>query len=188
MTIQGWFPLGCTGLIFLLSKELLRIFSSTTIQKHQFFGIQPSLWSNSHISAWLLEKTVLTIWTFVSKVLSLLCKMLSRLVIAFLPRSKCLLISWLQSVSTLILEPKKIKSVIASTFPPFISPFYEVMEPDAMVLVFWMLSFKAAFSLSSFTIIKRLFSSSSLSTVKVMLSAYLRLLIFLHFWMYLSWG
>ena len=54
MNIQGWFPLGLTGLISLLSKELSRVFSSTTIWKHQFFGAQPSLWSNSHFHAWLL--------------------------------------------------------------------------------------------------------------------------------------
>ena len=56
VNIQGWFPLGLTGLISLLSKGLSRVFfSSTTIQKHQFFGAQPSLWSNSHIHTWLLE-------------------------------------------------------------------------------------------------------------------------------------
>ena len=54
--IQGLFSLGLTGLISLLSKGLSRVFSSTTVQKHQFFGIQPSLWSNFHISIWLLEK------------------------------------------------------------------------------------------------------------------------------------
>ena len=56
MNIQGWFPLGLTGLISLQSKGLSRIFSNTTVQKHQFFGAQPSLWSNSHICSWLLEK------------------------------------------------------------------------------------------------------------------------------------
>ena len=56
MNIQGWFPLGLTGLISLLSKGLLRVFSNTTIRKHQFFGTQPSLWSSSHIHTWLLEK------------------------------------------------------------------------------------------------------------------------------------
>ena len=56
MNIQGWFPLGLTGLISLLSKCLSRVFSSTTIRKHQFFGTQPSLWSNSHIHTWPLEK------------------------------------------------------------------------------------------------------------------------------------
>ena len=56
MNIQGWFPLELTGLISLQSKGLSRAFSSTTIQKHQFFGTQPSLWSNSHSHTWLLEK------------------------------------------------------------------------------------------------------------------------------------
>ena len=56
MNIQNWLPLGLTGLISLLSKRLSRVFSSTTVQKHQFFGAQPSLWSNSHICTWLLEK------------------------------------------------------------------------------------------------------------------------------------
>jgi len=55
-TETDWFPLGFTGLILLLSKELSRVFSNTTVQKHQFFGTQPSLWSNSHICKWLLEK------------------------------------------------------------------------------------------------------------------------------------
>ena len=54
--IQGWFPLGSTGLISLQSKELSRVFSSTAVWKHQFFGAQPCLWSNSHIHTWLLEK------------------------------------------------------------------------------------------------------------------------------------
>ena len=104
--------------------------------------------------------------------MSLLFIMLSRFVIAFLPRSKRLLILWLQSV---ILEPKKIKSITVSTFPPTIC--HEVMEPDAMILVFWMLNFKPGFSLSSFTLIK-FFSFSWLSAFKVV-SAYLKLLIFL---------
>ena len=72
MNIQGWFPVGSTALIFLQSKGLSRVFSSTTIQKHQFFSVQPSLWSNSHIHTWLQEKTIaLTRQTFVSKVISL---------------------------------------------------------------------------------------------------------------------
>ena len=73
-------------------------------------------------------------WTFVGKVMSLLFHMLSSLVIDFLPRSKCLLISWLQSPSAVILEPPKIKSVTVSTDSPFIC--HEVMGPDAMILVF----------------------------------------------------
>ena len=102
--------------------------------------------------------------------------MLSRLVITFLPRIKRLLISWLQSPSVVILEAKKIKSHYFYCFPIYL---HEVMGPDAMMLVFWMLSFKQGFSLSSFTFIKRLLSSSSLSAIRVVSSAYLRLLIFL---------
>ena len=89
--------------------------------------------------------------------------MLSRLVIAFLPRSKHLLISWQESPSSVILEPKK-KSVTVSIVSSSIS--HEVMGPDAMILVFWMLSYKPEFSLSSFTFVKRLFSSPSLSTIE----------------------
>ena len=111
--------------------------------------------------------------TFVGKVMSLLFNMLSRLVITFLPRRKRLLISWLQSPSAVILEPNKIKSVTVSP-----SICHGVMRPDAMFIAFWMLSFKPTFSLSSFTFIKRLFSSS-LSAIRVVSSAYLRLLIFL---------
>ena len=107
----------------------------------------------------------LTRWTFVGKGMSLLLNVLSRLVITFLPRSKSLLISWLQSPSAVILEPKKIKSVSVSIVSPSIS--HEVMGPDAMILVFWMLSFKPTFSLSLFTFIKRLFSSSSPSAIRV---------------------
>ena len=80
-------------------------------------------------------KTIaLTIWTFVGKVMSLLCNMLSRLVINFLPRSKRLFILWLQSPSAMILEPPKIKSATVSTVYPSIC--LEVMGPDAMMLVF----------------------------------------------------
>ena len=115
--------------------------------------------------------------TLVGKVMSLLFNMLSRLVITFLPRSKHLLISWLQSPSAVILEPRKIKSDTVFTVSPSIC--HEVMGLDAMTLVFWMLSFKPTFLLSSFTFIKSLFSSSSLSAIRVESSAYLRLLIFL---------
>ena len=109
--------------------------------------------------------------------MSLLFNMLSRLVITFLSRSKHLLISWRQSPSAVILEPPKIKSDTVSTVSPSIS--HEVMGPDAMILVFSMLSFKPTFSLSSFTFIKRLFSSSLLSAIRLVSPAYLRLLIFL---------
>ena len=115
---------------------------------------------------------VLSRW-FVSRAVSLLFNILSSLVIAFLPRSKHLLFSWLQSPSAVILEPKKIKAIIVSP-----SICHEVMGPDAMIFVFWMLSFKTALLLSSFTFIKRLFSFSSLSATEVVSYAYLRLLIF----------
>ena len=122
------------------------------------------------------KNIALTRRAFVGKVMSLLFNMLSRLVITFLPRSKRLLISWLQSPSAVILEPPKIKSDTISTVSSSI--YHEVIGPDAMIFVFWMLSFKPTFSLSSFTFIKRLFSSS-LSAIRVVSSAYLRLLIFL---------
>ena len=130
------------------------------------------------IHTWLLEKTIaLTICTFVSKVMSLLFNMLSRLVIALLTRSKCPLISWLQSSSAVVLETKKTDSVTVSIVYPSI--FNEEKGPEDMILVFWLVRFKPEFSLSSFTFIKRLFSSSLLSTIRVVASAYLRLLIFL---------
>ena len=92
-------------------------------------------------------KTIaMTIRTFVGKVMPLLFNMLSRFVIAFLPRSKSLLISWLQLPSTVIMEPKKRKYVTVSTYPPYI--YYEVMGLNAMISAFWMLSFKPVVSLS----------------------------------------
>ena len=123
-------------------------------------------------------KTIsLILLTFVGKVMCLLFNTLSKFVILFLPRNKHLLISWLQSPSAVILEPKKINSLTVLIVPSSIC--HEVMGPDAMIFVFWVLSFKSAFSLSSFTLIKRLVSSPSLSAIKVASSAYLRLLIFL---------
>ena len=95
--------------------------------------------------------------------MSLVFNMLSRLVITFLPRSKHLLVLWLQSPSTVILEPPKIKSATVFIVSP--SVFHELMGSDAMILVFWMFGFKPTFSLFSFTFIKRLFSSSSLSAM-----------------------
>ena len=122
-------------------------------------------------------KTIaLTIWNFVDKVMSLLFNTLSGFVTAFLPRSKHLLISWLQSLSAVILEPKKIKSVTVSIVSPSIC--HDVMGPDAMIFVFeyWVLSqlFYSLLSTSS-----RDSSSSSLSAVRVVSTAYLWLLIFL---------
>ena len=109
-------------------------------------------------------------WTFDGKVMSLLFNMLSRLVITFLLRSKHLLISWLQSPSAMILEPRKIKSATVSTVSRSIC--HEVTGLDALIFFFKMLSFNPAFSLYSFTFIKSLFSSSSGSALKVVSSAY----------------
>jgi len=131
----------------------------------------------SHLYMTTGKAIALTIQTFVSKVMYLLFNMLSRFVITFLPRSKCLLILWLQSLSAMILEPKKLKSVTVSSFLPSIC--HEVLGLYAMILVFWMLNFNPGFSLFSLTFIKRLFSSSLLSAIKVVLSAYLRLWIFI---------
>ena len=117
MNIQGWFPLGLTGLISWLPKETLKSLlqhhnSKASILWHSaFFMVQLS-----HPYMTTGKLIALTIWTSVGKVMSLLFNTLSRFVIAFLPRSKCLLILWLQSLSTVILELKKIKSVTVSTF------------------------------------------------------------------------
>jgi len=122
---------------------------------HRIFQARVLEWgatafSNPYMTT--VKTIALTRWTLVDKVMSLLFNMLSRLDIAFLPRSKRLLISWLQSPSAVILEPKKLKSLTVSIISPSIC--HEVMEPNAMILVFLMLSFKPTFSLSSFTFIK----------------------------------
>ena len=136
-------------------KSLLQYHSSkASILQHSAFFIIQLL--HSYITT---GKTIaLTRRTFVGKVTSLLLNMLSRLVIAFLPRSRRLWISWLQSSSAVILEPIKIKSVTVSIVCPSIC--HQVMGPDATILVFWMLSFKPTFSLSSLTFLKKLISSS----------------------------
>ena len=108
-----------TDLISLLSKGLSKIFSSTIVWKHQLLSALPSLWFNSHICTWLLEKPIaLTIWIFVGKVMSLLFNMLSRFVIAFLPRTKHLLILWLQSLSAMILRTQENKICHCFHFSP----------------------------------------------------------------------
>ena len=123
-------------------KSLLQHHSSkaSILQHSAFFTVQLS-----HPYMTTGKTIVLTRRTFVGKVTSLPFNMLSRLVITFLPRSKRLLISWLQSPSSVILEPKKMKSATVSTLSPSIS--HEVMGPDAIILVFWKLSFKPTFSL-----------------------------------------
>ena len=134
MNFQGWFPLGLTGLIYLLSKgisSLLQHHSSkaSILQLSAFFMVQLS-----HLYVITRKTIALITQTFVGKVMYLLFNMLSRFIIAFLPRSKHLLISWLQSPSTVIWEPEKIKPASVSTFFPFIC--HEVMGPDAMLFIF----------------------------------------------------
>ena len=115
MNIQNLVPLGWTGWISLQSKRLSRVFSNTTVQKHRFFGTQPKFIIQLSHPYMTTGKTIaLTRWTFVGKVVSLLFNILSSLVIAFLPRSKCLLISWLQSPFAMVLKPKKVKSLTVS--------------------------------------------------------------------------
>ena len=109
--IQGWFPTGLTGLLLLLSKRLSRVFSSTSLKASVLWCSAFFMVQLSHPYMTTRKTIALTRRNFVGKVMSLLFNMLSRFVIAFLPRSKCLLISWLQSLSTMILEPKNIKSV-----------------------------------------------------------------------------
>ena len=112
-------------------KSLLQhhIWKGSILQHSIFFMVQLS-----HVYKTIGKTTALTMWTFVNKVMFLPLNTNSRFVIAFFPRSKCILISWLQSPSTVILEPKKIKFVPASSF--FSSIYHEVMGPDAMILVF----------------------------------------------------
>ena len=112
-------------------KSLLQHHSSkaSILRRSTFFTVQLS-----HPYMTIGKTIALTRWTFVGKVMSLLLNMLSRLVITFLPRSKRLLISWLQSPSAVILEPPKIKSVTVSIVSPSIC--HEVMGPEAIILVF----------------------------------------------------
>ena len=112
-------------------KSLLQYHSSkaSILKRSAFFIVQLS-----HQYRTTGKTIVLTTWIFVGKIMSLLFNKLFMLVITFLPRSKCLLISWLQSPSAVILEPQKIKSVTVSIVSP--SVFHEVMGPDAMILVF----------------------------------------------------
>ena len=151
MNTQDWSLLVWTGYISLQSKGLSRVFSNTTVQKHQFFGAQLSIVQLSHPYMTSGKTIALTGRTFVCKAVVLLFNMLSRLVITFLPRSKRLLISWQQLPSAVILEPRKIKSDTVSTVSPSIC--HEVMGLDAMILVSecWALSqlFHSPLSLSS---------------------------------------
>ena len=177
MNIQNWFPLGLTGIVSLQSKGLksfLQLHSSkaSIIQPSAFFMVPLS-----HPYMTIGETIALTTWTLVGKVMTLLFNMLSKFIIAFLPRREHLLISWLLSPSSVILEPKKRKSVTVFIVSHLFAMNWWNQLPWSWL--FWMLSFKPAFSPSSFTFIKILFSSCLLSYIRVVSSAYLRLLTFL---------
>ena len=131
---------------------------------------------HSHPYMTIGKTTVLTRQIFVGKVMSLLFNMLSRFVIAFLPRSKRL--SFVTAV-TIHSDFGAQENKICHCFHFYPSICHEVMGPDALIFVFWILSFKPTFSLPSSTCIKRLFSSSLLSAIRVVSSAYVMLLIFL---------
>ena len=134
-----------------LKSPLQHHSSKASVLQHSAFFIVQLL----HPYMTTRKNTALARWTFVGKVMSLLFNMLSRLVIAFSLKSKHLLISWLQSLSAVILEPKKIKSLTVSTVSPTIC--HEVMRPDAMILVFWMLRgflFLFFFSINLFVLIR----------------------------------
>ena len=156
----------CVGKVMSLPFNMLSRFVITFLPRRKCLLI---LWLQSPSAVILEPKKIKSLsfhcfpvylpWRDGTKCHNLLFDMLSMLVITFLPRSKHLLISWLQSQSVVIWKPKKIKSLTVSTVSPSIR--HEVMGLYAMIVVFWMLSFKPTFSLSSFTFIKRLFSSSS---------------------------
>ena len=168
MNIQDWFPLGWTGLISLLSTRLSTVFSSTAIWNFNFSALSllycpvftsvHDYWKNHRFGHF-------------GKVTSLLFNTLSRFVTAFLPRSKQFLISWLQSPSTVNLDPKKIKPVTVSIVFPSI--FHEMTRCHDLCFL------NASFFTLLFYFIKRLFISFSPSAIKVVSSAYMRLLIFL---------
>ena len=138
VNIQDWFHLGLIGWISLQSREFSRVFN-TTVQSISSLVLSFFMVQLSHPYMITGKTITLTRWTFVVKVISLLFNMLSGLVIAFFPRSKHLLISWLQSPSAMILKPKKINSVTVSVVSPSI--WHEVTGLDVMIFVFWLRSF-----------------------------------------------
>ena len=156
VNIQDWFPLGMTGLISLLSKGLSRVFSSTTKQKHQSFGAQLSLWSNSHPYITTGKIMALTVQIF------------------YWQSDVSMSVNFVAAV-TVGSDFGAQENKICHCFHFF--PFYLPWSDGIMILVFWTLNFKPVFSLLSLTLIKRLFSSFLLSAVRVLAFAYLRLLI-----------
>ena len=166
MNIQDWFPSGLTSLISLLSKGLLRVFSRTTVQKHQFFISQPSLWSNSYIHIWLLEKP--QIWPYGPLSANwCLCFLICYLgfVTVFLPRSKASF-NFMAAVTICSdFGAQENKVCHCFQFIPIYLPWNDGTRHT--ILDFWLSSFKPTFSLSSED-----------PTIRVVLSKYLRLLIF----------
>ena len=142
-----------------LSSLLQNHSLKASIQKCSVFSVQ-----FSHPYMTLGKTMTLIIWTFVRKMISMLFNTLSSFFIALIPKSKDIIVLWLQLLSTVILGPEKIKSVTVSFVSPSIC--HEVVGLDIMVFIFWMLSFKPAFSLSFFTFIKKLFGSCALSTLE----------------------
>ena len=174
MSVQGWFPLRLTGWIWCSPRD-----SQESPPAPHFEGtsslVLSLLYSPALTTIHTPQKTTaLTIQTFANIVMSLLFNTLFRFVIAFLPRSKYLLISWLQSPSAVIFEPKKRKICHYFHLSLLYLPWNS--GDNAMILFFVTFSFKPSLSLSPFTLIKRLFISSSLSAIRVLSSAYLRLL------------
>ena len=184
--MQDWFPLGWTGLL-LQSKGLSRANKNSlaphfeSINSFALCRLYGSALTSVH-DYW--KNHSFDYMDFVGKMMSLLFNMLSRFVIVFLSRSKYVLISWLQLLPAVILEPKKIKYATASTFVS--SVCHEVMGLDATIIALWMFSFKPSLSFSFFNLFQRLLSSSSLSTIRILSPANLRLLIFSwQFWLQL---
>ena len=181
VSIQDWFPLRLTW----FDRLAVQGNFMSLLQHH---GSKASiLWCSAFFMVQLsqlyltIEKTIaFTIQTFVGRVMSLLFNALSRFVIAFLPRSNCLLISWLESSFTMILEPKKWNCHYFLFFLFYLPWSNGARCRDLSFLDFSLIfNFKLGFSLSSFTLIKRFFSFSSLSAIRVVLSTNLRLLMFL---------
>ena len=177
MNVQCQFPLRLTDLNSLLFKGLSRVFSSTTVQRHQSFNTQPFYCSgftfiHDYWKTHKFENLDLCKQSTVSAF-----KYSPRFVIVIFPRSKNLLISYLQSQFAVLLEPEKMKSLTVCIVSPSICN--DMLGPDAMIFIFKILNFKPVFSLSSFTFIRRIFSCSSLSAIRVVSSDYLKLLILL---------
>ena len=170
MNIQDQFPLGWTGWISLQSKGLARVLSKTQFKSTIYLCLAFFIVQLSHPYMTAGKIIALTRRTFVGKVMSLFFNMLFRLVISFFSMEKASF-NFMAAI-TICSDFGAQENKVCHCFHCFPHLF-------AMIFIFWMLSFKPASSLSSFTFIKRLFSSSSLCAIRVVLSAYLRLLIFL---------